>query len=962
MKKSLVFFLIVSGVFLNSLTAYGDSAMDQQLYQTALPYIKYFQDRSIQATDFQGFTRSFQLDLGGHSLADQAVINYGASSYDQTIIGRINLAGGSTTVLDTFVKYYKLLTDLNNPVLNCNGSYYDANNVSIKYGPYRIIRVLGRDVPNWWNTWDWIVDTGAASCLIVDAAEGYQKTLNTDYKGLAVLLGDYILKLQDTDGGIRYGPRGMYHDPEGLSDFYWNLKSTEQNERALYALEALFEITADVKYSQAALQIKSWLKDMYSLIDHMYHAAATFNGSTWIKSHFGYVATDVMAFAPFDLMFQDTFFGTTQDARDAEVAAMFTAIESRTAFLNAQGLPVFFRFSVSQTGDYGSVEMSSQMALAYLRVAQIYAARNATAKTEEYLIKYNTLVSSLETYFSVPSDDPGAKIAPYSSYLNTQIAGGVPTGTGYFTFNCQAALASAYYAFAKAGYMPFKLGGGSGIPATSYTLNMSTMPWYQNTAYSSTGAAAAQMILNYICEGAAEPLLTQDQIYSYARQPAALGGDLTADEVDKALGHFDPYDYLISNLDDGYDSLSDGNPYQGYNYTVDTYDPALSSEAINEYMRDICHWMAYTVTKESWWKDGELVARPNTPAAVPIYGTYDHWIVVKGYAASANPMPYPHTNPFYTPDFTVYGLWVKDPLASGIGKDTYKTAAECSSTYFLPLSSSDAYNGMYVQVAEPPERKSYAKVEIRKPREDLGNLDFIGVKVAPTDPRMPFQTTLAKLNVYSSVSKNFIKKYNWRDIVDSYLLSDPEAVAAFDGTKSGKAVCVRRQDIKGADYYLVPFGRNIKGNNALASGVIILDALDGHFKEASWTDKPEQFFQVEKNQAILLLYRYALNDYYDKIKKIKRDNGLSSLQQCNSLYKNYSRLLGYIYRSTAQLIWQPGNYSASPYMPYWRLEANGYVWYVTQDGKVFPEVKIEKIIEEIENSRLYLDKFFKKKK
>jgi len=113
------------------------------------------------------------------------------------------------------------------------------------------------------------------------------------------------------------------------------------------------------------------------------------------------------------------------------------------------------------------------------------------------------------------------------------------------------------------------------------------LPWYQNTTpYNSTGAATAQMILNYIRIGAGASILTQGQIYEYAKNPAPYSGELNAVEMDKALGHFDPYDNLVSNWADSYDALSDGNPYQGYNYTIDAYDPNADSNAINKYLRE----------------------------------------------------------------------------------------------------------------------------------------------------------------------------------------------------------------------------------------------------------------------------------------------------------------------------------------------------------------------------------------
>ncbi|MGR3309274.1 MAG: glycoside hydrolase family 2 TIM barrel-domain containing protein, partial [Candidatus Brocadiales bacterium] len=452
----------------------------------------------------------------------------------------------------------------------------------------------------------------------------------------------------------------------------------------------------------------------------------------------------------------------------------------------------------------------------------------------------------------------------------------------------------------------------------AWILNMTEMDWYENIAsYYSTGAAVSQMILNYIREGADEPTLTQDEIYEYARNPLPYDGtELNADEVDKALGHFDPYDYLVSNWADGYDSLPGGNPYQGYNYTVHTYDPS-EPDAMNEYIRDICHWMAYTVTQGNWWDpDGELVARPNTPAAVPIYGTYDHWVAVKGFVASENPVPDPRGNPWAGPDFTVYGLWMKDPLVTGIGQNTYKTAEECESTYFQPLATGDAYDGLLLQIAEPPMISSNyrfeitGKAEIKKHTQDLANLEFVGVMAETgsyedTDQVMAMSLSTSSLEINEST----IKKQSWRDLVDPYLLTDSEAVAAFQGTEMGESILVNRIDIGGSNYYLVPFNRLIEGES-LASAVIVLDANGGYFKEASWTTEPEKFLKVDKKRAIkLAMKRQPVFIYTTK-------------------YTSYTQTI------EAELIWKPNGYSSSPYKPYWKVNINGRIWYVTQEGEV----------------------------
>ncbi|MBM3253526.1 MAG: hypothetical protein FJZ16_04665 [Candidatus Omnitrophica bacterium] len=357
---------------------------------------------------------------------------------------------------------------------------------------------------------------------------------------------------------------------------------------------------------------------------------------------------------------------------------------------------------------------------------------------------------------------------------------------------------------------------------------------------------------------------------------------------------------------------------KGYNYTVDTYNPNLDPYAINKYMRDICHWMAYTVTKEDWWRNGDLVARPNTPAAIPIYGTYNHWVTVKGCVTGENPCPEPHTNPWNTPNFTVYGFWIKDPLISGLGQDTYKSAAECSLTYFLPLSTRDSYNGLLLQVAEPPAQISNATIEISKPIPDATNLINIGINNGMKDAPM---AGVASVNTVSTDQGNAkVQKKNWRDLVDPYLLTDPEAVAIFEGTEMGKPILVKRLDKKNSDYYLVPFGKGVYGKGFLTSAVIILDSKGGYFKEASWTKNPERFLRVRKARALELARRYIVQNF----PRVARNRLMEKRRK-------------HISRIEAELVWQPNSFSASPYMPYWKVDIDGFILYVTQEQKVFGE-------------------------
>lgn len=236
-----------------------------------------------------------------------------------------------------------------------------------------------------------------------------------------------------------------------------------------------------------------------------------------------------------------------------------------------------------------------------------------------------------------------------------------------------------------------------------YTIHLPEVSWSGVSGlYESTGAAVCQMLLNFIRDGAGASLLGQDEIYEYARGSGPYdGSELVPDEIDRALGHYDPYDAVISGWADTYDSRPDGNPYQGYNYSIDTFNPATDPGAINNYLRDICHWIAYPVTQGEWWHGGDLAARPFSPSVVPLYGGYEHWVVVTGFIASENPCPDP-SNPFYTPDFDIHGFWVYDPSAGGIGQDVYISASDLASLYLMPLDTGDAYDGLLLHISEPP--------------------------------------------------------------------------------------------------------------------------------------------------------------------------------------------------------------------------------------------------------------------
>jgi hypothetical protein len=292
------------------------------------------------------------------------------------------------------------------------------------------------------------------------------------------------------------------------------------------------------------------------------------------------------------------------------------------------------------------------------------------------------------------------------------------------------------------------------------------------------------------------------------------------------------------------------------------------------------------------------------------------------------------------PEFTVYGFWIKDPLINGIGQDTYKTSAECVSTYFLPLSTSDSYNGKLLQVAEPPPVISEAAINIPQPAQDDTNLESIGA------------TAMTR-----STTQPTAKKKNPQVNLPYQLLLDPNCKSAFNNTKQGEPILVKRNDTDNSDYYLVPFNKFEKNRTRLTSAVAILDSRNGYFKEASWTKVPERFLRVSNINAINLINVYLLNDLNKRLNKLPKKPLGNYVKERNALIMNYRKLLLYVRKAKMELQWsQHSAYSSSPYQPYYKVNANGYIWYVTQDGKVYPQIGLNKMVEEIDSNRKILEK------
>ena len=340
MRSRILLFVGLFAILLVS-PARAQQPTHQALSTVAEPYIKYFADRALDnTTEFEGLTRSYHINFEPPASPNEAIVLYGAAGYDMSILGHLQLGTGSTAVIDRYVHYYHMLDVGTNPLYNTNGAYTDDMLNPINNGPFRFIRILGRNIPDWWLIWDFVVDTGASAALTMYALDAYQIEGDPDYLAVAGTIGNFMLELVDTDGGVRFGPIGMYH-PSGLN-FFWNLKSTEQNMRILYMMDALYEVTGTQVWDDTASGIRTWLKSMYDFTAHLFCEASIYDGFNWGKVTIGtgVSPTDVTAFAPLRMMLEDPFFGATLADRSQEVDDMFDAIEQRNAFFDAQNRPI----------------------------------------------------------------------------------------------------------------------------------------------------------------------------------------------------------------------------------------------------------------------------------------------------------------------------------------------------------------------------------------------------------------------------------------------------------------------------------------------------------------------------------------------------------------------------------------------------------------------------------------------
>jgi hypothetical protein len=347
-----------------------------------------------------------------------------------------------------------------------------------------------------------------------------------------------------------------------------------------------------------------------------------------------------------------------------------------------------------------------------------------------------------------------------------------------------------------------------------------------------------------------------------------------------------------------------------------------TTEGLNHAMHRICWWQ--------YLGPGSLPARGNPG------GNYEFWMGIRGIHTDKNPHDGTYSAPY---GYNVSGFWVNDPNTFGagcIGENSYKTAVEWTETYYLPTHDPriPGWNDKYITVLEPPEDEADIRIVPAKPRLARAITPVIMEKTLIVDGI----ERIADVEVVDDDDALDVVGAAIDAVSGELIPYDLQFADVFAETVAGEPMLVSGGN---SDYYIVPFEVPAKAvkpapkkaveiqkfdgdavtllkavDGAVAIEpipidpiyidekrtlvVVLVDAEDGSFKEASWVDEPMEYLLVSKVEALKLAYK-----------------GMKPLKA----------------KPMIELIHRDG----STYYPDWKITIGKMVFFVSQDGTVTSE-------------------------
>ena len=399
---------------------------------------------------YDGFFRKQanpQTGLSASHIGDEdSFKKYGSQSYDQFL--RAILGAGSPEALRIMRTYAANNSEARgeNAPATLETRYSPAN------GILNNIRISNFDQKingePWFKTWEFRVTAGDNAWGGLAAVYNYVAANDPALLQFARERADFLLALQDADGGVRFGPKGQFredNDPE----FFWKIKSTENNQSALYFLDNLYRVTGDMRYARAADKIYNWLMTrMYDPVENVFHRGEVFKDGQWHRDPLGKFAPDNTAWAPLERMLTDTRLGATRSERLSTLDSMISKTEYLGGVYEGKTLKGFSYSPEAKSRGIISPEWSSQMAVLYKRMSEEHA---DPKKKADYQARYEALKTEVGKFYT---QKDGGLVAPYAVFKDGRIAANQPTGHDWNTPNAEASVAGIYYAFAESGINP----------------------------------------------------------------------------------------------------------------------------------------------------------------------------------------------------------------------------------------------------------------------------------------------------------------------------------------------------------------------------------------------------------------------------------------------------------------------------------------------------------------------------
>ena len=493
-------------------------------------------------------------------------------------------------------------------------------------------------------------------------------------------------------------------------------------------------------------------------------------------------------------------------------------------------------------------------------------------------------------------------------------------------------------------------GGVSNVNLTlnEYYLDLTDFPMYQANAsacpspgdeyHKMCGPATGQMNLNYMwwnktADPAGPPMYYDNQtwLYEYGINHNAN----TSLPYFDTQGMFATIQYL------------DPSPYSEYGYNFGR----CSSTDQNYMLKLICHWIDYTVGTYGGHKEGHPY---HVPGAVPAYGDYTNWMSVRGIHTNEHAYPWPanlEVYGFWVNDpypASLGGIGENSYKTADEWLATYykplETGDSWDGKYVAILEPPEEDDGSGATVAASPARfNAEAKRAVQAARavqaQQIGTGTGIKAFSGMSTGAGAGMRVMAEVGDVVEEANRWIAKAAIDGANEQLVPYDDKFAAVFEDVVADKPMLVKSDN---GDYYLVPFAESYKDLLAEVDAaieeiesarvatkvtipdfyaeheefdtalqalkslrddlnryrgeimvVIIVDAEDGHFKEASWVEEPvKKYLPVTKEEALGIVGKSG---------------------------------------ATAELVYTSG----SPYYPDWKVTAgDGGVYYVNQQGEL----------------------------